>query len=157
SGSGADYTLNAILKSLEPYKRYVTSFGHLQIQAVVGGVHSLAPATWLSATKPDRAKAGASMSATLDQVVAQKIGQDTTMPALELAAETTQQAAACSGSACFYNTTLSFRDEHSPLPMEYNPRKVFAQLFGEGDTPEERSAIANQTKSLLDRITGRTR
>ena len=41
--------------------------------------------------------------------------------------------------------------------MEYNPRKVFAQLFGEGDTPEERSAIANQTKSLLDRITGRTR
>ena len=97
------------------------------------------------------------MSATLDQVVAQHIGQDTTLPSLELAAETTQQAAACSGSACFYNTTLSFRDAHSPLPMEYNPRKVFAQLFGEGDTPEERAAIANQTKSLLDRITGRTR
>ena len=49
--------------------------------------------------------------------------------------ETTQQAAACSGSACFYNTTLSFRDAHSPLPMEHNPRKVFIQLFGEGDTP----------------------
>ena len=41
--------------------------------------------------------------------------------------------------------------------MEYNPRKVFAQLFGEGDTPEERTAISNQTKSLLDRITDRTR
>ena len=97
--------------------------------------------------------AGASMSATLDQVVAQHIGQNTTLPSLELASETTQQAAACSGSACFYNTTLSFRDAHSPLPMEYNPRKVFAQLFGEGDTPEERAAISNQTKSLLDRIT----
>ena len=82
------------------------------------------------------------MSTTLDQVVAQHIGQDTTLPSLELAAETTQQAAACSGSACFYNTTLSFRDAHSPLPMEYNPRKVFTQLFGEGDTPEERAAIA---------------
>jgi hypothetical protein len=97
------------------------------------------------------------MSTTLDQVVAQHIGQDTTLPSLELASETTQQAAACSGSACFYNTTLSFRDPHSPLPMEYNPRKVFAQLFGEGDTPEERIAISNQTRSLLDRITNRTR
>ena len=96
------------------------------------------------------------MSTTLDQVVAKHIGQDTTLPSLELAAETTQQAAACSGSACFYNTTLSFRDAHSPLPMEYNPRKVFAQLFGEGDTPEERAAISSQTRSLLDRIRDRT-
>jgi hypothetical protein len=40
--------------------------------------------------------------------------------------------------------------------MEFNPRKVFAQLFGEGDTPEERAAIANQTRSLLDRISDRT-
>ena len=97
------------------------------------------------------------MSTTLDQVVAQHIGQDTTLPSLELASETTQQAAACSSSACYYNTTLSFRDAHSPLPVEYNPRKVFAALFGEGDTPEERAAISNQTRSLLDRITGRTR
>jgi len=41
--------------------------------------------------------------------------------------------------------------------MEFNPRKVFAQLFGEGDTPDERAAIANQTRSLLDRIGDRTR
>jgi hypothetical protein len=41
--------------------------------------------------------------------------------------------------------------------MEFNPRKVFAQLFGEGDTPEERVAIANQTRSLLDRISDRAR
>jgi hypothetical protein len=88
--------------------------------------------------------------------VALRIGQETTLPSLEVASETTQQAAACSGSACFYNTTLSFRDEHAPLPMEYNPRKVFAQLFGEGDTPEERAAIASQTRSLLDRIRDRT-
>src|SRR5436190_5318047 len=157
SGSGADFKLSPILASLEPHKRYVTSFGNLQNQAMVGGVHSLAPATWLSGVHPDKASASASMATTLDQVVAQHIGQNTTLPSLEVASETTQQAAACSGSACFYNTTLSFRDAHSPLPMEFNPRKVFAMLFGEGDTPEERSAIQNQTRSLLDRITGRTR
>jgi hypothetical protein len=157
SGSGTGFKLSPILASLEPHKRYVTSFGNLQNNAMVGGVHSLAPATWLSGTKPDKGSAGASMSTTIDQVIAKHIGQNTTLPSLELASETTQQAAACSGSACFYNTTLSFRDAHSPLPMEFNPRKVFAQLFGEGDTPEERAAIANQTKSLLDRINDRTR
>src|SRR5262245_49967625 len=155
SGAGADFKLSPILKALEPHKRYVTSFGNLQNQAMVGGVHSLAPATWLSGTKPDKGSASASMSTTLDQVVAQQIGQNTSLPSLEVASETTQQAAACSGSACFYNTTLSFRDAHSPLPMEHNPRKVFIQLFGEGDTPEERAAISDQTRSLLDRVRAR--
>jgi hypothetical protein len=155
AGAGADFTLSPILASLEPHKKYVTSFGNLQNNAMVGGVHSLAPATWLSGMKPDRGSRGASMSATLDQVVAKQIGQHTTLPSLEVAAETTQQAAACSGSACFYNTTLSFRDAHSPLPMEHNPRKVFIQLFGEGDTPQERTAISDQTRSLLDRVRDR--
>src|SRR5260221_2672221 len=104
SGAGADYKLSPILKSLEPHKRYVTSFGNLQNQAMVGGVHSLAPATWLSGMKPDRKSAGASMSTTLDQVVAKHIGQNTTLPSLEVASETTQQAAACSGSAGFFDT-----------------------------------------------------
>jgi Protein of unknown function (DUF1552) len=155
AGAGADFKLSPILASLEPYKKYVTSFGNLQNNAMVGGVHSLAPATWLSGMRPDRGSRGASMSTTLDQLVAKHIGQNTTLPSLEVAAETTQQAAACSGSACFYNTTLSFRDAHSPLPMEHNPRKVFIQLFGEGDTPQERTAISDQTKSLLDRVRDR--
>jgi len=154
-GAGADFTLSPILASLEPHKQYVTSFGNLQNNAMVGGVHSLAPATWLSGMRPDRGSRGASMSMTLDQVVARHIGQNTTLPSLEVAAETTQQAAACSGSACFYNTTLSFRDAHSPLPMEHNPRKVFIQLFGEGDTPQERTAISDQARSLLDRVRDR--
>ncbi len=157
SGSGADFTLSPIMSSLELHKRHVTSFGNLENRAMVGGVHSLAPATWLSGIRPDRGSAGANMSMTLDQVVARHIGQDTTLPSLEVAAETTQQAAACSGAGCYYNATLSFRDPHSPLPMEHNPRKVFMQLFGEGDTPEERTAISNHTMSLLDRIRDRTR
>ena len=33
SGAGADFKLSPILASLEPYKRYVTSFGNLQNQA----------------------------------------------------------------------------------------------------------------------------
>jgi hypothetical protein len=97
------------------------------------------------------------MSTTLDQVVASQISQGTTLPSLELASETTIQVAACGGARCYYSSTLSFRDAHSPLPMEFNPRKVFIQLFGEGDNNEERDAISRQNASLLDRINDRTR
>src|SRR5690606_17430968 len=44
----------------------------------------------------------------------------------------------------------------TPLPMEYNPRKVFINLFGEGDSQEEREALAAQKTSLLDLIADRT-
>ena len=157
SGAGADFELSPILASLEPYKKYVTSFGNLENTAAVGPPHTLNPATWLSAVKPDGKASGASMSATLDQIVAGHIGQETTLPSLELASETTIQAAACGSSGCYYSSTLSYRNSNSPLPMEYNPRKVFIRLFGEGDNPAEREAISQQTGSILDAIRERTR
>jgi hypothetical protein len=157
TGSGADFKLNTIMKSLEPYKKYVTSIGNLKNDAMVGGVHSRAPATWLCGVKPNDKAPGASMAATLDQVCASHISQGTTLPSLELASETTIQVAACGGQRCYYSSTLSFRDATSPLPMEFNPRKVFIQLFGEGDNNQERDAVYKQTGSLLDRINERTK
>src|SRR6476661_2738082 len=150
SGAGADFKLSPILSSLEPYKKYVTSFGNLENAASAGSVHTFNPATWLSATRPDTGRGPrAHMAATLDQVIAKVIGQDTPLPSLEVASETIVQSAAGGGGSY---TTLSFRDAESPLPMEYNPRKVFLQLFGEGDTPQERASISHQTNSILDLI-----
>jgi hypothetical protein len=158
-GSGDSFTLSPILKALEPHKRYVTSFGNLENAASAGSVHSINPATWLSGVRPDQSAAGASMSTTLDQEIAKHIGQDTALPSLELASETTVQVAACGGGTggCYYSSTLSFRNANSPLPMEFNPRKVFLQLFGEGDTSVERDAIIDQKASILDLIAERTR
>src|SRR4030095_4690134 len=73
TGSGADFKLNTIMKSLEPYKKYVTSIGNLKNDAMVGGVHSRAPATWLCGVRPNDKAPGASMAATLDQVCASHI------------------------------------------------------------------------------------
>ena len=159
SGSGADFTLNKIMKPMEKYKHQLTSIANLENMASAGSVHTLNPATWLSAVRPDSSQPGAHMATTLDQVIASKLGQDTALPSLELAAETTIQSAACGGGsgACYYSTTLSFRDEHTPLPMEFNPRKVFLQLFGEGDNEAERQLISRQTTSILDLIAERTR
>lgn len=150
SGSGANFKLNEIPSPLEPFKKYVTSFGNMENAAAAGSVHVRNPATWLSATLP----VGNNMSTTLDQEMAKLISKDTPFPSLELASETTIQVAAGNGGAF---TTLSFRDEHTPLPMEYNPRKVFLALFGEGETPQERVAMARQSNSILDMILDRTK
>jgi hypothetical protein len=152
SGSGADFKLSPIMQPLEPFKKYVSSIGNLENAASAGSVHTLNPATWLSCTRPGQG-GGASLATTIDQIIAKKIGQDTTLPSLELSSETTVQQAA--GNGGFY-TTLSFRDSGSPLPMEYNPKKVFNQLFGE-TTPKERVEIAQQTNSLLDLIFDHTK
>lgn len=154
SGSGADFKLSPILASLEPYKKYVSSFGNLENAASAGSVHTLNPATWLSATRPDTGGPRAHMATTLDQVLAKVISQDTPLPSLEVASESTVQVAAGGGGSY---TTLSFRDAESPLPMEYNPRKIFLALFGEGDTPQERASISRQTGSILDLMLDRTK
>jgi hypothetical protein len=150
SGSGADFKLSPILASLEPYKKYVSSFGNLENASTAGSVHSFTPSTWLSCIRPDTGnRTRARMAVTLDQVISKIISQDTPLPSLEVSSETIVQTAA--GNNSIY-TTLSFRDADSPLPMETNPRKVFLQLFGEGDNPQERAAITDQTDSILDLI-----
>src|SRR4029078_1915105 len=149
SGSGANFKLSPILSSLEPHKKYISSFGNLENAATAGSVHTFTPATWLSATRPDTGGPKAHMATTLRQGIPEIIGQETPLPSLEVASETTMQSAAGSGG---YYSTLSFRDAASPLTREPNPRKVFLQLFGEGDTPQERATISKRTNSLLDLI-----
>src|ERR1044071_5901706 len=51
SGSGENFKLSPIMASLEPHKKYVTSFGNLENAAAAGSVHTFNPATWLSSTK----------------------------------------------------------------------------------------------------------
>jgi hypothetical protein len=158
SGAGENFRLSPILEPLERFKHQVTSFSNIENAATRNSVHQLQPATWLSGVRPRPDATGAYMAPTIDQMIAERIGQETPLPSLEVASETTIQVAACSGGGgCFYSSTLSFRNATTPLPMEFNPRRVFMQLFGEGDTPEEREAIAHQTRSLLDLIAERTR
>ncbi len=98
------------------------------------------------------------MSATVDQIAAQHIGQDTPYPSLEIAtAQGHGVGSACErGYGCSYSGTLSFRNASTPLPVESSPRQLFLRLFGQGDTLEERKFLAQQTSSILDMITSET-
>ena len=157
TGKGADFKLGPTLASLDPLKKYVTTFDNIENLAAGGSVHTLNPATWLSCVHPDTAAKGASMSVTLDQVIAQHIGQKTALPSLEVCSETTIQVAACGGAGCYYASTTAYSGPNTPLPMEYNPRKVFIQLMGEGDTAAERDALLRENVSILDMINDRAK
>jgi hypothetical protein len=157
SGKGADFKLGHTVEPLDPVKKYVTTFENIENTAAGGSVHTLNPATWLSCVRPDTAAKSASMSITLDQVIAQRLGQKTALPSLEVASETTIQVAACGGAGCYYASTTSYAGPNSPLPMEYNPRKVFIQLMGEGDTAAEREALLRKNTSVLDMVSDRAK
>jgi Protein of unknown function (DUF1552) len=157
TGSGADFKLGHTVAPLDPLKKYVTTFENIENNAAGGSVHTLNPATWLSCIRPDTQAKGASMAVTLDQVIAQKLGQTTALPSLEVASETTIQVAACGGAGCYYASTTSYAGPNSPLPMEYNPRKVFVQLMGEGDTAAEREALLAKNTSILDMVSERAK
>jgi len=150
SGAGADFKLNVIMESLEPHKKYVSTVGNLINAASAGSVHTKNPGAWLSCNIP----AQGNPPTTLDQLIAKKIGQETALPSMQISSETTNQQAAGGGVATA--ATVSFRDSNTPLPMEYNPKKVFNEMFGV-TTPIERVEIAKQTDSLLDLILDRTK
>jgi len=149
SGSGAAFNFNVITKSLEPYKKYVTSFGNIKNDAALGSTHPRRPGTWLIGPQPTQP--AASLSTTVDQIIAGHIAQDTPIPSLQVSSETTTQQAA--GGGVMTAASISFSDATTPLRMEYNPREVFLRLFGRGD----RNAALKETVSLLDHFTDQTR
>jgi hypothetical protein len=144
SGSGASFKLNTITASLEPFKKYVSTIGNLDNPAGAG-VHVRNAGTWLCCSNP---------TTTIDQMVAQKIGQDTALPSLEVASETLKQQAA--GNGVVTASTVAFRDANTPLPMEYNPKKVFNTMFG-STTFKEKVLNARESDSLLDHILASTK
>lgn len=147
SGEGAEFTLNRITKPLEPYKKYVTSIGNLKNDLAMGSRHTLNPGTWLSGK---RNASDGSNGTTLDQIIADHIGQESKLRSLEVASETTIQQA--SGSGVATASTLSFRDTETPLKIEYNPKKIFLLLFGDGKGDLPTKQDASEKASLLDLI-----
>src|SRR5436190_13517932 len=150
--AGTDFEITPILKPLEPFKKQLTIVSGLANKQAFGPVHALAPGTWLSCTRP-RESQDPYGGVTIDQVAAKHIGQDTPLPSLEVSVEGGGSGGACDRNfGCSYAGTISFRTPSTPLPMEYNPRKLFERLFGQGDTPKERKALAKQYVSILDLV-----
>src|SRR5262245_49516961 len=149
---GTDFELTPILKPLEPFKKQLTVVSGLANKQAFAPVHVRSPGTWLNCVRP-RESQDPYGGTTVDQIAAKQIGQDTPLPSIEVAVEGGGSGGACDRNfGCSYAGTISFRTPSTPLPMEYNPRKLFERLFGQGDTARERNIIAKQYVSILDLI-----
>jgi hypothetical protein len=90
----------------------------------------------------------------MDQLYAQRFGQDTPVPSMQLCIENVDQSGGCAyGYACVYTDTISWASPTEPLPMVRDPRAAFDILFGVGATPEQRAAHRRTNKSILDWVT----
>src|SRR5439155_7830306 len=134
-------------------------------EGTTGSDHWVA-AAFLTAIKP-RKTAGSDASVgsnTIDQVIADKVGQENLLPSLQLAVEDPNSSSSNCGEgySCSYTNSLSWRSGRddrgnevqgiTPLPMELDPQVVFERLFGSGATPEVRSARLRQSRSILDSL-----
>src|SRR5215470_3831119 len=149
--TGAGFDLTPIMQPLAPFKSQLTVVSGLN-NAGVG--HPGAASAFLTDV---RARGGANIQAgvSMDQLIAQKIGQDNKLPSLELGLESLAMVGDCESANCGYLTTLAYSTPTTPLPTETNPREVFERLFGdtESTTPAARRARIESNRSLLDSVT----
>jgi hypothetical protein len=122
----------------------------------VSGADHWVAAAFLCANKP-RKTVGADVYAgtTVDQVIAQTIGQDTLMPSMQLAVEDPGSSGnnCGEGYSCAYTNTISWQTPTKPLPMELNPQVIFERMFGDGSTADERARRRREDGSILDSLT----
>ena len=151
-----------IYEPLEPYRKSVVITSGLWSQSsenppgVTGADHFVA-AAYLTAVKPKKTTgADIRAGASLDQVIAQRIGKETLLPSLQLGLEDPgANSTNCGeGYSCVYTNTISWQAPDRPLPMELNPQVVFERMFGDGSSPELRKARREQQASILDSVNG---
>jgi hypothetical protein len=158
--AGDNFEMTEILKPLEPYRNQLTIVSNLAHPSAYGGDgsagvhHARSSAVYLSGVHPESGPQ-ASLGTTVDQVIAQRLGQDTPLPSLELSIESAGLNCGA-GLTCAYRNTIAWQSSMSPLPMENNPQVVFERLFGDGASEEQRRARRQQSRSLLDSVLKQT-
>jgi hypothetical protein len=160
-GAAFDLTPTS-LSSLEPYRDYLTIVSNTDVRNAeaftlpeIGGDHFRSSAVFLTQSHPKQTEGSDVLAGTsLDQLFAQRFGQETPIPSMQLSIENVDQAGGCTyGYSCIYTDSISWASPTEPLPMIRNPRVVFDQLFGDGGTPEERASRRKTDQSILDWIT----
>jgi hypothetical protein len=150
------------LKPLEGYRDYLTIVSNTDCRmaeaftpAEVGGDHFRSSAVMYTQARPKLTEGSdVRVGTSMDQLYAQKFGQDTPIPSMQLTIEPVDQSGGCAyGYACVYTDTISWAAPEEPLPMVRDPRAVFEQLFGAGGTPEQRKQRRATDRSILDMLT----
>jgi hypothetical protein len=160
--AGRDFDLSPTsLKPLEAFRKHLTIISNTDVPSAdpteareIGGDHFRSSATYLTQTYPKRTEGSdVECGVSLDQLHAQRFGQDTPVPSMQLCIESVDQSGGCGyGYSCVYTDTISWASPSKPLPMIRDPRVVFDQMFGVmgTGTGAERRERRQEDLSILD-------
>ena len=144
AADGDSFRFRKSLESLEPLRKSVT---------VLGGLSHPAGRKMGGHDTGDIFLTGASYRGTeylnsisLDQFVAQQVGQKTRFSSLVMSSDGGVGEPTRS-------TTLSYTQEGRPIPALSSPRQIFDRLFGVGDaTSQAKRRLLKNTGSILDMV-----
>ena len=151
------------LNALEPYRDYLTIISNTDAREAepitpkeIGGDHFRSSAVFLTHEHPKQTEGSdVHVGTSLDQIYAQRFGQETPIPSLQLCIENVDQAGGCAyGYACVYTDSISWASPTEPLPVIRDPRVAFEKLFGVGGSAAERAERRRTRRSILDWVAG---
>lgn len=165
AAEGSAFEFTPILKPLEPFRKQLLVLSGLDNTGAISrtgssGAHAQPAGAFLTGAEAYRTdgSSGVQLGISMDQVVAKALGQQTTLPSLELGLEgsdTANGSGTCDvGFNCAYQNNMSWSSSTTPMPPETNPRVVFERLFGglESTDPAVRTARLRRQGSILDSV-----
>ena len=143
-GAGADMELSKTLQPLASLRKKLNVIDGLFNPPAVGvGIHPGQTGNILSGM-PLMKGAVLRGGISLDQVLANRIGQETVQPSLILGCEQPESGYNESNFSLAYSSHISWQSEDSPVPMEVYPSLAFDALF------ENRGS--KRMQSIIDRV-----
>jgi hypothetical protein len=147
TGEGESFTLAPGTAPLERHKKKLLFINGLSADPDRSkpDFHDRAIASWLTGMEMHRDRIDVGIS--MDQVAANHLSKETQFSSLEIACEAASAA----------NGTMCYKDAHTRLPFELNPRQVFERLFGDGGRIDPQAIAARNAmdRSTLDMVTER--
>jgi hypothetical protein len=157
--TGSDYQMSPTLLPLEKHRDDFLLLGGLNVPLAKldrAGDHAKAAGCYLTGVQIRMtATDDIQCSVSMDQRIANAIGDQTRFPSLELGLDYGRMEGGCDpGYACIYSNNISWKNEQTPAIKEVNPRIVFDRLFGNAvasdHDAEKRDQQEMYNRSILD-------
>jgi hypothetical protein len=155
---GADFELPSILEPMAPHRQEMLVLSGLTCDKARpngdgAGDHARASGSYLTGAQVRKTTTNIFAGVSADQVAAQRRGDRTRLPSLEIGVERYRGTGNCdSGYSCAYSHTLSWRNTTTPLPTESDPRLIFDRLFSARPNDPDRIRRDQQRASVLDAV-----
>jgi hypothetical protein len=138
--AGGQIELGGVLQPLTPFRDQMLFVqGLFNEEALKGNIHSSQTGNLLSGA-PLVAGGGVRSGVSIDQYLAQRIGQQTKIPSLVLGCEKAN-AGVHRNYSMIYSSHISWSSPTTPTPLELYPALAFDRLFKTEDTRLDKSVL----------------